>query len=63
MERPVKKANSSKKEREEQKRISERLQARRPLKTLLLEPPEYTIDTEHLLKDGSFYEKDVRVSR
>lgn len=56
MDRQVKKSNS-KKEKEEQKRIL----ARRPLHTPKLEPPEYTVEPEFLLKDGGYYEKDVRV--
>ena len=61
MDRAAKKNNSSKKEKEEQKRIAERLQARRVLHTITLEGPEYTIRPEILLKDGGYYEKDIRV--
>ncbi|XP_067935051.1 cerebral cavernous malformations protein 2 homolog [Watersipora subatra] len=60
MDRADKKNNSSKKEKEEQKRIAERLQARRPLHTFTLEAPEYTIRPEILLKDGGYYEKELR---
>lgn len=61
MDRLPKKNNSSKKEKEEQKRIADRLQSRRPLHTITLEAPEYTIRPEILLKDGGYYEKEVRV--
>lgn len=56
MDRQIKKVNSSKSER-----VADRLQARRPLHSVALEPPEYTIDPELLLRDGGYYEKDIRV--
>jgi len=59
---PKTKSNSSKKSREEQKRIEERLRARRVLQTFPLQPPQYVIDPEAFLRDGGFYEKEIRVS-
>lgn len=61
MDRATKKNISSKKEKEEQRRIAEKLQARRTLHTISLEAPEYTIRPEILLKDGGYYEKEIRV--
>ena len=62
MEHKPKKNNSSKKELDrEQKRISEMIQNRRPLHTISLEGPEYTIRPEILLKDGGYCEKEIRV--
>jgi len=63
MDRVAKKNNSNKKEKEEQKRIADRLLARRPLNIINLDGPEYTIQPEILLKDGGYYEKEIRVNR
>ncbi|KAF6031125.1 CCM2 [Bugula neritina] len=60
MDRVAKKNNSNKKEKEEQKRIADRLLARRPLNIINLDGPEYTIQPEILLKDGGYYEKEIR---
>lgn len=53
-----KKKESTKKEKEEQRKRVERLAARRPLKMVPLEPPEYSVDPE-ILTEG-YYEKEVR---